>query len=208
MRVEGVCRGIRFVPGRAVEVNCPVDGCNGMHSTPSSMQWHFRNTHIEHNDFIPEQGVVPQCRLCKFFEKTVGLEGHRNTEWCIRERKRYRNYQLFREEQKSRTVKICVNGEEIRRVDNFDNLGRIVSKKGDDSKVIEANLKKARRKWAMFKRLLTREDTSWRVMEYFYKAIVQSILLYAAETWVISETTLRKFRTFHVVCSFSDETVH
>ena len=96
-----------------------------------------------------------------------------------------------------------MNGEEIQRVDEFKYLGRIVSEKDDDSKAIEANLKKAKRKWAMFKRLLTREDASRRVMGYFYKAIVQSrILLYGAETcWVISESKLRKLRTFHRSCA-------
>jgi hypothetical protein len=37
----------------------------------------------------------------------------------------------------------------------------------------------------MFKKLLTRERASRRVMGHFYKAIVQSILLYWAETWVV-----------------------
>ena len=38
-------------------------------------------------------------------------------------------------------------------------------------------------------------------MAYFYKAIVQSILLYGAETWVISEPKMRKLRTFHRSCA-------
>ena len=38
-------------------------------------------------------------------------------------------------------------------------------------------------------------------MGYFYKAIVQSILLYGAETWVISEKNMRKLRSFHRRCA-------
>jgi hypothetical protein len=34
-------------------------------------------------------------------------------------------------------------------------------------------------------------------MGHFYKAIVQSILLYGAETWVIKPETMKKLRTFH-----------
>jgi hypothetical protein len=34
-------------------------------------------------------------------------------------------------------------------------------------------------------------------MGYFYKSIVQSILLYGAETWVINPENMKKLRTFH-----------
>ena len=53
----------------------------------------------------------------------------------------------------------------------------------------------------MFKRLLTREYASRRVLGYFYKAIVQSILLFGAETWVLSGAGLRKLRKFHRDCA-------
>ena len=38
-------------------------------------------------------------------------------------------------------------------------------------------------------------------MASFYKAIVQSVLLYGAESWVISERTLLKLRSFHRRCA-------
>ena len=79
-------------------------------------------------------------------------------------------------EQESRTKPFYVGGQEIRRVDEFIYLGRVLSEDDDDSWAIEANLKKARAKW------VTRERASRRVMAYFYKAIVQSILLFGAET--------------------------
>ena len=87
-----------------------------------------------------------------------------------------------------------VGGEEIKRVREFKYLGRIVSEDDDDTPAIEANIKKARTKWAMFKRLLTRERASRRVMGHFYKAIVQSILLYGAETWLINPKNMQKLR--------------
>ena len=73
----------------------------------------------------------------------------------------------------------------------------MVSEDDDDTPAIDANIKKAKAKWAMFKKLLTRERCSRRVMGHFYKAIVQSILLYGAETWVIKPENMKKLRTFH-----------
>ena len=80
-------------------------------------------------------------------------------------------------------------------------LGRIVSEDDDDTPAIEANIKKAKAKWAMYKKLLTREHASRRVMGHFYKAIVQSILSYGAETWVITPKHMQKLRTFHRSCA-------
>ena len=45
---------------------------------------------------------------------------------------------------------------------------------------------------------MTTERCSRRVMGLFYKAIIQSILLYGAETWVITPENMKKLRTFHL----------
>ena len=34
-------------------------------------------------------------------------------------------------------------------------------------------------------------------MGYFYKAIVQAVLLYGSETWTITDLTMKKLRSFH-----------
>jgi hypothetical protein len=61
-------------------------------------------------------------------------------------------------------MEFTVGGEKINRVSKFKYLGRgVVSEDDDDddnTPAIEANLKKARTKWAMFKKLLTRETAS------------------------------------------------
>jgi hypothetical protein len=53
----------------------------------------------------------------------------------------------------------------------------MVSDDGYGTPAIEANVKKARMKWAMFKKRLTRENAFRWVMRHFYKAIAQSIIL-------------------------------
>jgi hypothetical protein len=98
-------------------------------------------------------------------------------------------------------VVFTVGGEEMKRVREFKYLGRIVSEGDDDTPAIEANLKKAKAKWAMFKKLLTRERASRRVMGHIYKAIVQSILFYGAEILVINPKNMQKLRTFHRGCA-------
>ena len=144
--VQDPQRFVVSVPGQGMEVNCPVDGCVQCFKTPSSMQQHFRAAHIEHEVFIPEQGVLPRCPLCKCVGAKVGLEKHRSTNRYKKERRRYQNYQAFLVEQESRTKSFNVRGQEIRRVDQFNFLGRVVSEDDDDSRAIEANIKKGESK--------------------------------------------------------------
>ena len=50
---------------------------------------------------------------------------------------------------------------------------------------------------SMYKKLLRREGAFPRVMGHFYKAIVQAVLLYGAESWVLTPQLITKLRTFH-----------
>ena len=49
----------------------------------------------------------------------------------------------------------------------------------------------------MYKKLLRREGASSRVMGHFYKAIVQAVLLYGSESWVLTPRLVTKLRSFH-----------
>ena len=190
------------IPGtEGMEIGCPVPGCKLKRKYPSTecsrMRRHFGSAHIEHTLFIPSQGEVPRCQQCGATGLGHGTSRHRNTKLCKTETPRYQRYLRHLAEQESRKVVFNVGGEAIKRVNTFKYLGRIVSEDDDDTPAIEANIKKAKAKWAMFKRLLTRERCSRRIMGHFYKAIVQSILLYGAETWVITPKNMAKLRTFH-----------
>ena len=184
-------------------IKCPVPGCplKAQYNQPSRMRHHFTFAHMEHTIFIPQQGEVPRCQVCGHTGRTADQASHRASATCRDARERYRRYLHHIAEEDSRGVEFTVGGEKFNRVSEFKYLGRVVSEDDDDSPAIETNLKKARMKWAMFKRLQTREKASRRVMGSFYKAIVQSVLLYGSETWVISAANMRKLAAFHHGCA-------
>lgn len=103
-----------------------------------------------------------------------------------------------------------INGEIVDKVKDFKYLGRYLVEDNNDRMTIESNLKKARSRWAQVKRVLIREGASPRIMGYFYKAIVQSVLLYGAETWVWSAGMLSKLESFHnkVARSLTGKFIH
>ena len=59
------------------------------------------------------------------------------------------------------------------------------------------NITKARKSWAMVSRILRRDGATPRVSSMFYKAIVQSKLLYGSESWVLTPTMLKALEGFH-----------
>ena len=76
-------------------------------------------------------------------------------------------------------------------------MGRILDEDEDDKHASSPQLTKARTKWNQIGQVLRSEGMKPRAMGYFYKTIVQAILLYGSETWVVSDAHLQQFRSFH-----------
>ncbi len=61
-----------------------------------------------------------------------------------------------------------------------------------------ANLRKAHKCWARVSRVLRAENSTPWVTGMFYKATVQAVLLFGAETWNLVETALKTLEGFHI----------
>jgi hypothetical protein len=94
-------------------------------------------------------------------------------------------------------VVFSVHGIPLESVSTFKYLGRLLSSTDDDWPTIYKNLSKARKRWGMVSRLLVQDNADPKTSGIFYKAIVQSILLYGSETWVVTPSVLRVLESFH-----------
>ena len=90
-----------------------------------------------------------------------------------------------------------VYGEELENVHSFKYLGRILSTTDNDCLALTWNLAKSRKQWARVSTVLAREGAKPKVSAMFYKAVVQSVLLYGAETWVFSQAMFKQLEGFH-----------
>ena len=54
------------------------------------------------------------------------------------------------------------------------------------------NLRRARQKWALLTWILIREGSDARKLGHIYLAVVQSILMYRSEIWVLTPRTKRE----------------
>ena len=99
--------------------------------------------------------------------------------------------------QRALEVGFTAYGEDLERVEEFKYLGRLLTMDDTDTQAIRSNLTKARKAWKMISRLLRSENMKPRVCGMFFKAVVQAVLLYGSETWVLTESVLRCLEGFY-----------
>ena len=90
-----------------------------------------------------------------------------------------------------------MENKDIDYIDFFKYLGHWLSRDDCDNKAVTKNIQKAARQWGQISRLLKRETAEPKVMARFYLAIIQAILLYGSETWVLTTRLLQHLEHFH-----------
>ena len=85
----------------------------------------------------------------------------------------------------------------LQQVRQFRYLGRIFTDNDDDSICIKENLKIARNRWNSIAKILKDEGSNAKTMAKFYITIVQAVLLYGADSWVISKRDMTRLNSFH-----------
>ena len=66
---------------------------------------------------------------------------------------------------------------------------------------MKANIRKAKARWGQVARILSREGATSGTMAYFYKAVVQAVLLYGSESWVMTQKMWKAVDSFHSSCA-------
>ncbi len=90
-----------------------------------------------------------------------------------------------------------VNGDVLEWVEVYKYLRRMMAQDDDDTQALRAQLWKARTAWAWVGQVLWNENLSPFIAAQFYQAVVQAILLYGSEMWVISQTAMARLEGFH-----------
>ncbi len=90
-----------------------------------------------------------------------------------------------------------IDGQVMETVSEFKYLGRILEEGDSDVPTVNRNIKRATGTWGMIGRVLSSEGASPRAMGSFYKVVVQSVLLYGSESWVLSKAMMKKLKSFH-----------
>ena len=76
-------------------------------------------------------------------------------------------------------------------VSTFKYLGQLMTTGDDNWPSVAGNLVKARKSWGRQSRILSREWADKRVLGNFFKAVVQAVLMFGAETGVLTPRIAR-----------------
>jgi exonuclease III len=180
--------------------NCPVPGCSGSAKTWDCLRRHFCHRHPADTICITEEGLDPlsQCERCGMHITPNAIRnGHWASLLCKRGSDRQRQRQAAEATRRASEIVFTIYGTPLPSVNTFKYLGRPIASNDDDWPALYRNITRARRKWGMIRRVLTREGASPMISGMFYKAIVQSVLLYGCETWTITPAMLKTLRGFH-----------
>ena len=78
-------------------------------------------------------------------------------------------------------------GTQMRAVTEFKYLGRVLTNTYDDWPEVAFNIRKAQANWGRLARILGREGADPKVSHIFYTAVTQQVLLFGAESWVLTK---------------------
>ena len=179
---------------------CPVEGCRGRVVTRAAMRVQFLHRHVRYTIIIMEEGNLPhpRCPRCDMMVPWRDKnEWHVNTAHCAKgaERKRRRLAEEKMQERAERGFQAY--GRPLAKVTLFKYLGRVLTAADDNWPEVVGNLWKAWKSWEQMVRIVVREGAIPWVLGVFFKAVVQKVLLFGSEMWVMTPHMGRVLGSFH-----------
>jgi hypothetical protein len=185
------------MPRHDMHVLCPIDSCPAHVSDRFGLRRHFMFHHPASTLCILEEGLLPKCEFCRMHIPLTSVSTHSLTAIC-RQGTAYRQKEILLQTARyAREATFSVRNLPLEMVSSFSYLGRPVTTHCDDWTALHKNLAKARTRWALISRVLARERASPKVSAMFYKAAVQTVLLYGCETWSLTSRMLNVLESFH-----------
>jgi hypothetical protein len=188
-------------PSNVFGIPCPVAGCPATPVSRERMREHFSNRHPYDVITIIEEGLLQRCPNCRKFLHSVN-DSHLASRTCHQKTLRFneRNLASIRQNIASQ-VSFHIGHSPIENVSEFKYLGRVLDHTDMDDKAVSLNLKRTKERWGRMIRILTGDGIRTRTLARFYVTVVQAVLLYGSETWVLSQRSRRRLDTFHHRCA-------
>ena len=83
-------------------------------------------------------------------------------------------------------------------MDSFNYWRKILHQADEDWPAVLCNIFRARQVWGLFGKLLRREVLDLIISEKFYHVVVQAVLLFGYETWVLTAAMIQNLEGVHV----------
>ena len=153
------------------------------------MRVNFWRRNVRDIVIILEEGNLPhpRCSRCDMLVPWRSLDGkHKSTAVCRSGAERKRRRMAETEMREITEMASEAYRKQLKTVPSFKYLGRIMTAGEEDWPAVAGNLGKARKSWGRLKRILSREGAEKIVLGNVFKAVVQQVLLFGAETWMLT----------------------
>ena len=153
------------------------------------MRVHFVHRHVHDTVVMLEEGnlPLPRCPRCDLHVTRKALNGsHLGTLQCMKGAERKRRQLAETETRENSERAFHAYGKPMEAVSEFRYLGRLLTAMDDVWPAVAGNIRKARVSWGRLARVLGREGADPKVSRSFYTAVTQQVLLFGAETWVLT----------------------
>jgi len=179
---------------------CPVPGCSSISPNFWALRRHFAYRHPQHMASCPIQGCPAKCECCGMQTTKKAIQtGHYTSTTCLNLTARKKQLECALETHHAlQQTFTAYETDELKRVDLFKYLGRMVSYVDSDVPAMRAQMKKARGTWRRVSKVLREENVPPAIGAMFYKAVVMAVLLYGSETWVLPASEMKALEGFHV----------
>jgi hypothetical protein len=180
---------------------CPFPGCLGVLNSGWMMRRHFRDVHPKDLVELQHEGFYPRCEWCRM-QCNPSYPTHINTKECRAGTERRHQRDMAVRSALALCEQFYIHDQVLERVEVFKYLGRLLAQDDDDIQAVRAQIRKARATWARVSNVLRAQNATPRISAKFYVAVVQSLLLYNSETWVLSKTALARLEGFHIRAAY------
>jgi hypothetical protein len=153
------------------------------------MPRHFWNVYPLDLVKVPKEGKYDCCERCGMQVHPL-YPRHRLSKECHIGVERQQQWEVAVTSALAIHQQFTVSGDVLERVEVYKYLERMMAQDDDVTQALRAQLRKARATWAWVGQVLWNEITSLFVASQFYQAVVQAILCFGSETWVISQTAM------------------
>ena len=166
-----------------------MEGCPGVLDTRTAMRVHFVHRHVHDTVVMLEEGnlPLPRCPRCDLRVSRKALNGrHLGTIQRRTGTKRKRKRLVETEMRENPERAFHAYGKPMEAVSELRYLGRLLTVTDYDCPEVAGNIRKAWVRWGRLARVLGREGADPKVSRSFYTSMTQQVLLFGAETWVLT----------------------
>ena len=178
-----------YYPRTSTSITCLFEDCPGRATSWTNRQIYFIHRNVEDTIFFSfDKGMVLllQCgQFDIFVTRKTSASGHLDIEMCSRMAVRKRHRLSANSARVAAGTEFWARDQVLDKLDTFKTLWRILSSDDINWTVACRKLKRVRRKWDRFSLLLSHDGVDTRTSRRFYVALVQSLLIFRAETWVV-----------------------